>query len=198
MGAQCRLGYEHWDGPSMQVRALAAPHPTPPPTRAALALSRCRHGCTQLSSLQGNSSFSLAVSCTSVGGAGQGLAHAGSTHGWSWETGQSPRQFQSASCPLFQERAGMCTLHKRSLGFLQPSCKPHWISNQPRGVTFPVLDVRDGVPNMWLEPLAPQGGSLNLYNPLLFCDLSCCAGSDPIASFPFLPSPCGYFLQPWL
>lgn len=103
VGAQCRLGYEHWDGPSMQVRALAIPHPMPPPTRAALSLSRCRHVCTQLGSLQGNSSFSLARSCTRVGGAGQRLAQAGSIHGWSWETGQSPRQFQSASCPLFQE-----------------------------------------------------------------------------------------------
>ena len=114
VGAQCRLGYEHWDGPRMQVRALATPHPMPPPTRAALALSRCRQGCAQLCSLQGNSSFTLAGSCTSVGGAGQGLAHSGSTHGWSWETGQSPRQFQPASCPLFQEWAGMCSSQTES------------------------------------------------------------------------------------
>ena len=107
---------------------------------------------------------------------------------------RAPGSFNLLPAPCFKSKQA-CALHKRTLGFLQPSCKPHWISNQLTGVTFPVLDVRDRVPNMWLEPLAPQGGSLNLYNLLLFCDLSYCAGSDPIASFPFLPSPCGYFLS---
>ena len=132
-------------------------------------------------------------------GRGRAGACTGREHTWV-VMGNRPEPQAVSICflpPCFRSEQA-CALHKRSFGFLEPSCKPHWISSQPRGVTFLVLDVRDGVPNMQLEPLAPQRGSLNLYNPLLFCDPSCCAGSNTIASLPFLPCPCGYFLQPWL
>lgn len=44
-------------------------------------------------------------------------------------------------------------LQEHSLSFLQPSGKPHWFSNQLRGLVFPVLDSRAGVPKLWLKPL---------------------------------------------
>ena len=43
-------------------------------------------------------------------------------------------------------------LQEQSLGFLQPSGKPHIFSNQ---LMFLVLNPRAGVPNMGLEPLTP-------------------------------------------
>ena len=60
--------------------------------------------------------------------------------------------------------------HEWSLGFLQPSSKSCWFSNQLRGLVFLMLGLRAGVPNMYVEPLTPQGGSLSpWYPPPLLC-----------------------------
>ena len=56
----------------------------------------------------------------------------------------------------------MHALFKRSLDFLQPCGKPHWISNQLSGLILLVSDPRVGVPNIWLEPVTAQGRSLSL------------------------------------
>lgn len=56
-------------------------------------------------------------------------------------------------------------LQEWSLGFIQPSNKPHWVSNQIRGLILSMLEHRSRMPNMWLEHLTYQGGSLYLWYP---------------------------------
>ena len=54
-------------------------------------------------------------------------------------------------------------------------------------LTFSVSELKARVPNMWLEQLSPQGGSLSLCNPPPFLCLLLGTQVDLIASLPFLP-----------
>ena len=50
----------------------------------------------------------------------------------------APGSFQSAASAETSRHT--CSLQEWNLGFLQPTGKPHWFPNQPRGLVFPVLD----------------------------------------------------------
>ena len=102
-------------------------------------------------------------------------------------------QFQSLSFILFPGgNEHVHSLHKQNLGSLQPSCKSHWFSNQPRGLVFPLSNPRVGVPNMLFKPLTPQGGTLGHDIPLLFCVLSY-RGMSQLDHFPSYPFTCESF-----
>ena len=53
---------------------------------------------------------------------------------------------------LRSKQACACGFQGWSLNFLQPT----GFSNQQRGLVFPVLDRRAGVPNMYFRPLTPK------------------------------------------
>lgn len=73
--------------------------------------------------------------------------------GLSWETGQNPRQFQSASFALFLGVSNcVYTLYEQNLDFLRFSCMSHRFFKQARGMCLP------GVSNTWLESLTTQRG----------------------------------------
>lgn len=73
----------------------------------------CSH---QVCTLLSNSSLhTRGEAVPELEGSGKGL-------GWSWETGQSPRQFQSESSTLFPGVSKhVHSIYEWSLGFLQPS-----------------------------------------------------------------------------
>lgn len=86
---------------------------------------------------------------------------------WLWEAGQRLGKFQSASFALFPGVKQV--LHELNQGFLQPSCKPQWVSNLLRGIVFLVSDPRTGVLNSSLEPFTHQEDLQAHGILLLFC-----------------------------
>lgn len=100
------------------------------------------------------------------------------------ETRLSPGQFLSASSSLLLGVVQlMHALHKWSLDLLQPFCKSSRFSNSScQGGTPPV-------PNIWFEPLTPQGEYLSLCCPTpLLCPPPLGAGV-PTCSLLFLSYP---------
>ena len=126
---------------------------------------------------------------------------AGGHVGLSWQDGQSMRQF-SICCLCAKsgsKQVCACVHWERSLGFSQPSVKPHWYSNQLRWFVFLVLDPTAGLPNILLEPITPQRGSPSLwYPPPLVSHL---LGVWVLTKSPLLPpyhTPYGSFFTAWL
>ena len=117
------------------------------------------------------SAFTLMGSCTGTRGVRVGAQHGlGHALGWSWETGQSPGQFQPASSALLLGVSRHMSIpHELNLGFLQPSCYSHCFSNQLRGLLFLVPDPRATVPNMWSNCSCPRENLEAHLIPLLFC-----------------------------
>ena len=95
-------------------------------------------GLSWLSSLQvcigslKTAASALVASSTRARGTGAGAkCRLGSVLRWSWQAGQSPRQF-SICClhtVIRSKQVHACVLQEWGLSFLWPSGKPHWFSN---------------------------------------------------------------------
>ena len=71
------------------------------------------------------------------------------------------------------KQVSACALLKWSLHFLEPSYKSHWLSNQLRGLIFPLLDCKARVPicGMKVFPLSPGKIPEPMMSPPLLCPL---------------------------
>ena len=112
--------------------------------------------------------FTLVGSSIRARGSGAGAHHRlGSALGWSWQASQSARQFSICCLHAMTGSKRVCvhSLQEQSLGYLQPSSKPHRFSNQLRGV----IHVWLGYLICGLNLLLPREGPLACDIPLLFC-----------------------------
>lgn len=116
---------------------------------AASIFSNCVHS-------SGNGALSIAGSSIRASSAGA-RAHCRLRVALGWPRQASHNTWQFSICCLHawtgSKQIYAYALQEHSLSFLQPSGKPHWFSNQLRGLVFPVLDSRAGVPKLWLKPL---------------------------------------------
>lgn len=114
----------------------------------------------------------------------QSLVQAGGALRWSWQASQSTR-WSSIQPPRWDWD------QEQNPGYLQPSGETHRFSSQLMGL-ISVSDPRAGVPNVWLEHLAPQGGSLSLP-----CDVPSSGSPAMGAGLDYITSPyqtlCGSF-----
>ena len=74
---------------------------------------------------------------------------------------------------LGSKQVGTCALLQWSLHFLEPFYKSHWLSNQLKGLIFPLLDCKAGVPicGMKIFPLSPGKIPEPMMSPPLLCPL---------------------------